>query len=69
MNFKYELKEILEKYFKIEKVYGTFASIKDYKNDLNDWQLKMFEFLYEYYDYNLLSVIMAPFFPMKSRNC
>ena len=65
-----ELEEkLLNTGFKINKVYGTFASIKDYKHMLNDWQQKMFDFLQEYYDVNLLSVIMAPFFPKQSRNC
>ena len=54
--------------FKIEKKYGTFASIKDYKHKLNDWQQKMYDNLKDYYDTNLLSVIMAPFFPSESRN-
>ena len=54
--------------FDIVKKYGTFASIKDYKNHMNDWQEKMFNHLKEYYDTNILSVLMAPFFPDKSRN-
>lgn len=65
-----ELKEkLLKTGFKIKKVFGTFASIKDYKHLLNDWQQKMFDGLSEYYDSNLLSVMMAPFFPEQSRNC
>lgn len=68
--FKFnELKQILEKYFDIENVYGTFASQKDYKQYMNDWQKKMFNELKEYYDSNLVSVLMAPFFPERSRNC
>jgi len=62
------LKEILEKYFVIEAHYGTFASIKDYKELLTGWQLEMFNKLKEYYDTNLLSVLMAPFFPAQARN-
>lgn len=54
--------------FNIIKKYGTFASIKDYKNDMNDWQVEMFNHLKQYYDTNILSVLMAPFFPDKSRN-
>ncbi len=54
--------------FKIIKKFGTFASQKDYKSLLNDWQLKMFNELKEYYDSNLVSNIMAPFFPEQSRN-
>lgn len=63
-----ELQNHIEKYFIIEKKYGTFASIKDYKHLLNEWQQKMFDSLKEYYDSNLVSVIMAPFFPEQSRN-
>jgi cyclopropane fatty-acyl-phospholipid synthase-like methyltransferase len=54
--------------FTIVKKYGTFASIKDYRPYMNEWQTKMFEYLKDYYDSNLLSNIMAPFFPEKSRN-
>ncbi len=64
-----ELEDILKKYFVIDKKYGTFASIKDYKHLLNDWQTKMFDNLNEYYDANLLSILMAPMFPEQSRNC
>ena len=64
----FELQEVLKKYFTIEAKYGTFASIKDYKHLLNDWQQKMFDKLSEYYDTCLLSNLMAPFFPEQSRN-
>ena len=64
----HELQSHIEKYFTIDKKFGTFASIRDYKHLLNDWQIKMFEELKDYYDSNLLSVIMAPFFPEQSRN-
>lgn len=64
----FELQAVLEKYFVIENKYGTFASIKDYKHLLNDWQQKMFDKLSEYYDTCLLSNLMAPFFPEQSRN-
>lgn len=63
-----ELQNLLLKYFDISKKFGTFASIKDYKLLMNDWQLKMFESLKEYYDSNLIANIMAPFFPEHSRN-
>lgn len=67
--FKYdELKNLLQKYFVIEKEYGTFASIKDYKPLLNVHQLEMFNKLSEYYDVCVLSVIFAPLFPVQSRN-
>lgn len=63
-----ELQMHIEKYFTIEKKFGTFASITHYKHLLNDWQVQMFEALKSYYDSNMLSVIMAPFFPEQSRN-
>lgn len=65
----HELKELLSRYFTIEKIWGTFASTKDYKPFMNDWQKQMYDKLYEYYDANLLSNLMAPFFPEHSRNC
>lgn len=64
-----ELQTLLEKYFTIEAKYGTFASIKDYEEKLNDWQTEMFKNLRKYYETHVLSVIMAPFFPEESRNC
>lgn len=64
-----ELKTLLEKYFVIEEVYGTFASQRDYKPKMNEWQTKMYEQLQKYYDVNLLACLMAPLFPQQSRNC
>ena len=64
-----ELKGYLEKYFTIEETYGTFASQRDYKPLMNEWQTKMFNELNKYYDANLISNIMAPLFPKQSRNC
>lgn len=61
-------KEILKAGFTIVKKFGTFASVKDYKPLMNDWQKKMFNALKEYYDSNLISNIMAPLFPEQSRN-
>jgi SAM-dependent methyltransferase len=63
-----ELKEHIEKHFIIVKKYGTFASIRDYKPLMNEWQKEMFNALQEYYDSNLLSNLMAPLFPEHSRN-
>lgn len=57
--------------FRIEGVWGTFASIKDYKGTLEFHDLglaKVFDRLRAYYDVNLLSVIFAPLFPGYSRN-
>ena len=63
-----ELQQHIEKYFTIEKKFGTFASVRDYKPKLSDWQAKMYASLNEYYDSNLLSNLMAPMFPEHSRN-
>lgn len=46
--------------FEIVNKFGTFASQKDYKDTLNDWQTQMFEALNKYYDSNLVSNLMAP---------
>jgi 2-polyprenyl-3-methyl-5-hydroxy-6-metoxy-1,4-benzoquinol methylase len=63
--------------FAIEKVYGTFASIRDYDHLLgvasqSEGVLSLrhtFEKLREYYDSNFLSCVFAPLFPGFSRNC
>lgn len=65
----FELQDKLLEYFDIVKKYGTFASIRDYKPLLNDWQKKMFDTLSEYYDTNILACLMAPMFPEQARNC
>jgi len=54
--------------FKVVKKYGTFASSRDYKPLMNAWQKNMFDTLKDYYDSNLVSVLMAPMFPEQSRN-
>lgn len=54
----------------IQGVFGTFASIRDYKGDLEDLGLgATFEKLREYYDVNYLATIFAPLFPDRARNC
>lgn len=63
-----ELENILSAHFEIVEKYGTFASQKDYKPFMNDWQTEMFTFLKTYYDSNLVANIMAPMFPEQSRN-
>lgn len=66
----FELQDKLSEYFNIEKKYGTFASIKDYKEDLTGWKKEAFDELREYYDSNLLSNMMAPMIPAEhARNC
>lgn len=64
-----EIKKKIEKYFTVEKVYGTFASQKDYLSKLKPWQRKMFKKLNGYFNPDVLSTIMAPFFPTYARNC
>lgn len=62
--------------FVVEHVYGTFASIRDYEDELQNWGNKnigglreAFDKLREYYDTNFLSCVFAPLFPAQSRNC
>lgn len=65
-----ELQELIERYFTIEKKYGTFASQKDYKDTLTPELDLVYKQLKEYYDSNLVSVIMAPLIDAKlARNC
>lgn len=55
--------------FKVDAVYGTFASIKDYKPLLErDGHLPLFNQLREYYDTNYLATIFAPLYPRQARN-
>ena len=66
----FELQDKLSQYFNIEKKYGTFASIKDYKEELTGWKKEAFDHLKEYYDTNLLSNLMAPMVsPENARHC
>lgn len=64
----WELEDILSQHFTIVKKFGTFASVKDYKPLMNEWQIKMYNALKEYYDNHFLANIMAPMFPDASRN-
>ncbi len=55
--------------FRIDACYGTFASIKDYKDLLAaDGAEELFNHLRGYYDTNVLSTIFAPLYPSRSRN-
>jgi SAM-dependent methyltransferase len=62
--------------FRVENVYGTFASIRDYEHMLptqreigGSQTLRwVFDELRNYYDVNFLSCIFAPLFPAYSRN-
>ena len=62
-------RHLIEAGFTIEKNYGTFASIKDYKEEMMDHHNTIFNALKDYYDSEILSVFMAPMFPEQSRNC
>ncbi len=63
-----ELTELFITHFDIVRKFGTFASVRDYKPAMNEWQTEMYNALKEYYDSNLISNIMAPLFPELSRN-
>ncbi len=63
-----ELVELIQKFFTIEKKFGTFASIKNYKPLMKPWQQEMFSALSEYYESNMMSILMAPMFPEVARN-
>ena len=57
----FELQQmILDAGFEIVDKFGTFASQRDYKESLNEWQTEMFNALSKYYDSNMLSNLMAP---------
>lgn len=68
--------------FEIQAHYGTFASIADYKDQLEQdsasdhidgvagmTAFDAFNRLREYYDTNVLATIFAPLYPQFSRNC
>ena len=66
-----EMKDLLEWNFEILEVFGTFASISDYKHLLKETPglEELFEKMKAYYDSNALSIFFAPLFPAQSRNC
>lgn len=55
--------------FKINNIYGTFASQRDIEPHLSPAQRVVYEGLKEYYDSNYVATLMAPLFPALSRNC
>jgi cyclopropane fatty-acyl-phospholipid synthase-like methyltransferase len=64
-----EIKDLLEQAgFDVCKRFGTFASQRDYKPHLNEWQRNMFDALKDYYDSTMIANIFAPLFPDYSRN-
>ena len=54
----------------VENSWGTFASQRDYKDQLDshDGLPEIFNLLHQYYDSNVLACIFAPLFPAQSRN-
>ena len=54
--------------FQIIEHYGTFASQKDYKHQLDDNTKQLYSKLSEYYDTNYLATLFAPLYPSMSRN-
>lgn len=59
--------------FEITRVYGTFASQRDYMHHLferyGESMKRLWDDLSEYYESNVLAVMFAPVFPQYSRNC
>jgi len=62
---------ILAAGFNVDNVWGTFASQRDYKEAMGDYDglQEIFDQLKEYYDSGVVSCLMAPLFPEESRNC
>ena len=54
--------------FQIVDHYGTFASQKDYKHELDGNTKYLYTKLSEYYDTNYLATIFAPLYPSMARN-
>ncbi|HIG58748.1 MAG TPA: methyltransferase domain-containing protein [Flavobacteriales bacterium] len=66
------MKNLMSEHFRIEAVWGTFASQRDIEPMIatqDDDLQAAYHGLKDYYDSNLLSVLFAPLFPSKSRNC
>lgn len=63
-----ELRDELRNYFKMEAVYGTFASQSELLPFTTLEERAVFNSLKEYYDTNLLAVLLAPLHPDRSRN-
>lgn len=65
-----EFQTLLEERFTIEKKWGVFASVKDYKDLLGNYPglPAIYEKLKDYFDSNIISNLMAPLFPDQSRN-
>ena len=55
--------------WQIKGHWGTFASMRDYKDELPQEEKKVFDKMRDYYDSNYLATIFAPLYPQYSRNC
>jgi hypothetical protein len=55
--------------WRIQGHWGTFASIKDYKDVLTQDLKDLFDKFKGYYDSNYLATVFAPLYPQLSRNC
>lgn len=63
-----ELKEVLERHFEIEAVYGTFMNQRDLKKVWSPEEMVLFDQLHEYYDSNVLAIMFAPLHAAEARN-
>lgn len=55
--------------WEVRRVWGTFASQKDYYGSMSPEMQEAFDALSAYYDSNVVSIMWAPLFPTLSRNC
>jgi SAM-dependent methyltransferase len=55
--------------WRVEGHWGTFASMRDYKDQLPPAHKEVFDAMRDYYDSNYLATIFAPLYPQYSRNC
>jgi hypothetical protein len=56
----------------VQKMYGTFASIRDYRDKMfteYPGSKAIYDILAGYYDTNMLANVFAPLYPADSRNC
>lgn len=56
----------------VDKMYGTFASIRDYRDKMfvdYPGSKAIYDVLAGYYDTNMLANVFAPLYPADSRNC
>jgi 2-polyprenyl-3-methyl-5-hydroxy-6-metoxy-1,4-benzoquinol methylase len=68
MNVELVKHALIRSGLRVENMYGTFASIRDYEQFLSPAEQEIFKKLRAYYDTNYLATIFAPLFPTHSRN-